>query len=262
MVMSVLLDGAAVSLSVAARQYFVYRQSMNVDAASEAKASDIAAAVGEPARARMLYSLLDGHARTGTELAIVAQVSPSTASVHLARLVARGLLGVVAQGRHRYYRLGGINVAAMLESLLVVAGGERSAHVSAAPSRLRAARTCYDHMAGTVAVSIHDRFRACGWLSACAGGKDYLLSAGGEAVLAELGLDVGSLRMMRRRFACACLDWSERRPHIGGAVGAALLRIALKRRWVTQDLDSRALRLTRVGTREMHARFGMGIPAG
>ena len=128
--------------------------------------SRIAAAIGEPARARMLYSLIDGHARTSTELAIVADVSPSTASVHLNRLRTERLVDVVVQGKHRYYSLRGPNVAGALEALSVLAGGSGHKFVRNTPSRLRAARTCYDHMAGALGVALHDRFKTLGLLSA------------------------------------------------------------------------------------------------
>ncbi|MFI4969438.1 MAG: ArsR/SmtB family transcription factor [Lysobacterales bacterium] len=231
---------------------------MNAEPQADAAVSRIAASIGEPARARMLYCLLDGHARTSTELAIVADVSPSTASAHLARLKEQQLVKVLAQGKHRYYSLEGSSVAAALEALMVVAGGSRDRFVPSTPSRLRAARTCYDHMAGAVAVSLHDRFNALGWLSAgSAGDSTYDLTDKGAKAFAALGIDIEATRSLRRRFACACVDWSERRPHIGGALGAALLSVALKRRWVVQDLDSRALSVTRTGSREMRARFGI-----
>ena len=125
----------------------------------------IAAAIGEPARARMLYSLMDGRARTSTELAVAADVSASTASAHLNRLKSERLVKALAQGKHRYYSLDGPNVASALEGLSVLAGGSRVIFRSTAPSRLRGARTCYDHMAGTMGVSLHDRLHALGWLA-------------------------------------------------------------------------------------------------
>jgi DNA-binding transcriptional ArsR family regulator len=225
---------------------------MNVEPSAEDAVSRIAAAIGEPARARILYCLVDGHARTSTELATVADVSPSTASAHLKRLNTEHLIKVLIQGKHRYYSLEGPNVAAALEGLSVLAGGARAKFVPNTPSRLRAARTCYDHMAGTVAVALHDRFNALGWLS-----DAYDLTAAGTKAFEALGIDLDAARALRRRFAYACLDWSERRPHIGGALGAALLNVALKRKWVVQDLDSRALGVTRLGRREMLARFGL-----
>lgn len=212
----------------------------------------IAAAIGEPARARMLYSLSDGRARTSTELALVAGVSPSTASVHLNRLKLERLVRVVVQGKHRYYSLQGADVASVLESLSVLAGGVPPKFVPNTPSRLRAARTCYDHIAGTLGVSLHDRFQALGWLSAA-----YSLTPAGANAFPALGIDLEATRTLRRRFAYACLDWSERRPHVGGALGAAVLKMALQRRWVIQDLDSRALDITSLGRREMRRRFGL-----
>jgi DNA-binding transcriptional ArsR family regulator len=229
---------------------------MNV-AQADAAASSIAAAIGEPARARMLYCLVDGHARTSTELAAVAEVAPSTASVHLQRLKSERLVKVFAQGKHRYYSLEGANVAAALEALSLLGGGSREAFVPNTPNLLRAARTCYDHIAGALAVSLHDRFMALGWLSKGSGADGaYDVTRKGARALEALGIDVEATRALRRRFAYACLDWSERRPHIGGALGAAVLHVALKRQWVSRDLDSRALTITSLGRREMQARFG------
>ena len=227
---------------------------MDADSRADAGVSRIASAIGEPARARMLYCLLDGRARTSTELAIVAGVSPSTASVHLTRLKEERLVKVVVQGKHRYYSLEGPNVAGVLEGLSVLAGGRASKFVPSTPSRLRAARTCYDHLAGTLGVSLHDRFRALDWLS----GAYELTEAGGKAFQA-LGVDLEAARALRRRFAYACLDWSERRPHLAGALGAAVLQAVLRRGWVVQDLDSRALAVTGHGWRELRARFGVAV---
>jgi DNA-binding transcriptional ArsR family regulator len=234
---------------------------MNVENHPDAAVSRIAAAIGEPARAHMLYCLMDGHARTSTELAVVAGVSPSTASVHLNRLRTAHLVKVLVQGKHRFYSLEGPNVARTLEGLSVLAGVRHGKFAPSAPSRLRAARTCYDHMAGTVGVSLHDRLRALRWLSADPKGRDnaYDVTLAGTKVFEALGIDLEGTRTLRRRFACACLDWSERRPHVGGALGAALLNVALKRKWVVQDLNSRALDVTSLGRREMRSRFGIQV---
>jgi DNA-binding transcriptional ArsR family regulator len=222
-------------------------------------ASGIAAAIGEPARARILYCLMDGRARTSTELAVVAEVSPSTASAHLSRLKAADLVRVLVQGKHRYYSLEGSDVAHVLEGLSVLAGGARDQFVPRTPGPLCAARTCYDHMAGSIAVSLHDRFRTLGWLSTGSTGSNnaYELTPAGTKAVEALGIDLEATRSLRRRFACACLDWSERRPHVGGALGAALLKLASRKRWVTQDLDCRALAITSLGRREMLVRFGL-----
>jgi DNA-binding transcriptional ArsR family regulator len=248
-------------MRLAEQQQFVYNQTMNVSSSSDAAVSRIAAAIGEPARARILYCLMDGHARTSTELAVVAEVSPSTASVHLHRLKKEHLLKVLIQGRHRFYSLEGPNVASVLEGLSVLAGGSRHKFVPSTPSRLRAARTCYDHMAGTLAVSLHDRLNALRWLSAGStrSNNAYDLTPIGAKAFEALGIDLALARTLRRRFACGCVDWSERRLHLGGALGAALLRVALKRKWVLQDLDSRALAVTSLGRREILARFGLQV---
>jgi DNA-binding transcriptional ArsR family regulator len=231
---------------------------MNVEHHDDA-AAGVAAAIGEPARARMLYCLSDGRARTGTELAIIADVTPSTASVHLQRLKAQRLVKVLAQGKHRYYSLEGANVAVALEALSVLAGGAREAFVPNTPNRLRAARTCYDHTAGTVGVSLHDRLKALGWLSSDSKRvvNGYDVTTAGTRGFAALGIDIEATRTLRRRFAYACVDWSERRPHLGGALGAAVLNAALKRKWLIQDLDSRSLSVTSFGRREMQSRFGV-----
>jgi DNA-binding transcriptional ArsR family regulator len=248
------------SMAVVPQGRFVYNQTMNVEEHADLAVSRIAAAIGEPARARMLYCLVDGHARTSTELAMVAEVSPSTASVHLSRLKSERLLKVVVQGKHRYYSLEGPNVAAALEGLSVLAGARPDQFVPNTPSRLRTARTCYDHLAGVLGVSLHDRFQALGWLSADrASDNAYRLTADGTKAFQALGIDLEAIGALRRRFAYGCLDWSERRPHIGGSLGAALLNVALKRKWVIQDLDSRALDITSLGRREMLTRFGLEL---
>jgi DNA-binding transcriptional ArsR family regulator len=249
---------------------------MNVEDSSDVAVSRIAEAIGEPARTRMLYCLMDGHARTSTELAMIAEISPSTASVHLNRLKTDRLVKVLVQGKHRYYSLEGPNVARALEGLSVLAGGSRdrfvpTAFVPSTPSRMRIARTCYDHIAGTVGVALHDRFQALGWISpgwisagsstesSSANGDAYDVTANGTKAFEALGIDIEETRALRRHFAFSCLDWSERRPHLGGALGAALLKVALKRKWVMRDLDSRALSVTGLGRREISNRFGVRV---
>src|SRR6185437_10169311 len=183
-----------------------------------------------------------------------AEVGASTASVHLATLAKKHLLQMQAQGRHRYYRLSSPEVAAALEALSVIAASPRTRFQPNTPNRLRAARTCYDHMAG----ALHDRFIALRLLAADPRGDGtYDLTDAGTTAFARLGMDIAHARSSRRRLACACLDWSERRPHIGGAVGAMLLDAALKRRWVVKDMDSRALRLTPSGRRDRARASGL-----
>ncbi|MGH8806080.1 MAG: ArsR/SmtB family transcription factor [Polaromonas sp.] len=217
----------------------------------------IAGAIGEPVRARMLCCLMDGHARTATELAAVGGIGASTASTHLAKLKEQGLVDAFAQGKHRYFRLSGPEVSRALEALQVVAGTPRPSFTPSTPDRLRTARTCYDHMAGALAVALHDHLLGQQWLVASSDG--YTLAPKGETQLQSWGLDTESARTARRRFACPCMDWSERRPHLAGALGAAVLQLALQRKWVQQDLDSRALKLTAKGSTAF-ASFGVNLP--
>jgi DNA-binding transcriptional ArsR family regulator len=242
------------------RQRFVYYQNMTAED-SDVMVSRIAAAVGEPARVRILHSLVDGHARTSTELAMVADVSPSTASAHLNRLRGERLIEVFKQGKHRYYSLAGMEVARALEALNVIAGRPRQKFVPSTPSGLLLARTCYDHIAGKLGVLLHNCFRQNGWLSADRNGnrKAYNMTPAGTEAFTALGIDLGALRQLRRKIAYPCLDWSERQPHVGGALGAALLKLTLKKRWVVQDLDSRALSITHLGRREMKSRLGIDL---
>jgi len=248
-------------MAVVKHEHFVYRQTMIVEHDEETAVAGIAAAIGEPARTRILYCLLDGRARTSTELAMVAEVSPSTGSVHLQRLVKEGLIRLAVQGKHRYYSLAGVKVARALETLSVLAGKTHKKFVPNTPSELRFARTCYDHVAGTVGVLLHDRFKEIGWIVGISSDSKnaYDLSAKGVHAIESIGIDLGAIRDQRRRFAFGCLDWSERRPHIGGAFGAALLEVAVKKRWVERDLDSRSLSITNIGKREFSDRFGIRL---
>jgi len=226
-----------------------------------ALAAPIAAAIGEPARARMLFQLMDGRARTSTELALVAGVTPPTASAHLSRLKAQELVRVEVQGKHRYYTLANNHVAAVIESLSVLAGGSRAAFVPSTPDHLREARTCYDHVAGSLGVQLHDRLMALGWIAKAhhAPSDAYEITARGRAGLARLGLDFDLVDGARRRIAFGCLDWSERRAHLGGALGAALLSLALERKWVRRERASRRLEITGAGRRAFAARLGVTL---
>ena len=242
-------------------EHFVYCQSMKAKSGAELVVSRIAAAIGEPARTRMLLSLMDGRARTSTELAMLAEVTPSTASVHLNRLREEKLVMVSAQGRHRYYSLEGRSVARVLEGLSVLGGRSGQPFVPNTPEPLRKARACYDHMAGALAVTLHDHFLREEWLFSNPQGRPqtYDVSSQGAKKLASIGIDVAQVRELRRRFAYGCLDWSERRPHIAGALGAALLKHALARKWVNREMNSRILAITRLGEREIFARLGLRL---
>ncbi len=209
--------------------------------------AEIAHLMGDPARANMLHALMDGRALTAKELAYIAGVAPQTASGHLARLMQGGLLAVAVQGRHRYYRLAGSEVATALEGLMVLAGSQPSSR--RLPSRvgeeLSRARTCYDHFAGRLGIGLHDVLVAGGHLTVADGG--YGLTASGEGVFAALGVDVAQAARSRRASLRPCLDWSERRPHLAGSLAAALACRCFETGWVLRKKDSRAVILTDEG---------------
>ena len=182
----------------------------------------IAALIGDPARANILTALIDGRALTVSELAHAAGVGLSTASGHLAKLAQAGLIVGEKQGRHRYFRLSGPDVAHALEALMGLAERTGARRVRTGPREpaLRRARACYDHLAGETAVSMFDALVAHGALTAS---DEPELTASGESTFRALGLDLEALRRSSRPLCRRCLDWSERRAHLGGALGAAIL---------------------------------------
>ncbi|WP_405394065.1 ArsR/SmtB family transcription factor [Microbispora hainanensis] len=226
------------------------------EAEGDADIAPVAALIADAARAAMLTALLDGRALAAGELAAIAGVSAPTASSHLARLLDGGLVTVVKQGRHRYYRLAGPDVARTLEVLARISGrvAVRSLRQSRQARLLREARSCYDHLAGRVGVELYDALVREGRLIEADGGC--LLTASGADALAELGVDVERVRRARRRFAPDCLDWLERRPHLGGALGAAVLDRLLAREWLVRGTVPRALRLTGAGREGLERIFG------
>jgi len=210
--------------------------------------ADVAALIGEPTRAAMLLALLDGKALPATELARAADLSAPATSLHLAKLTQGGLLAVRKEGRHRYYRLAGGDVAHALEALGVIATGPPAPRpLSPERSALRAARTCYDHLAGALAVALAEKLEAAKILSA-EGDATYAITRKGTRWFAErMQIDVKDLACGRRVLARRCLDWTERRPHLAGALGAAVLERFLERRWVVRTATSRAVRITSRG---------------
>ena len=213
--------------------------------------------IGDPIRASMLFALIDGRPQPATSLAVRARASPQAASNHLARLVAGGLIICERSGRERRYRLASGNVANALEALSLIARPGRVtglAHTTAM-QRLQAARSCYDHLAGKLGVGIADALLASKALRLRDGA--FALTRRGESVLDELAIDLAALRNERRPFACACTDWTERRPHVAGALGAALLTRFVASGWVERIAGDRALRVTSAGTRALEAHFGI-----
>lgn len=232
---------------------------MDVLDSVEQAASRIASAIGEPARSRMLFCLMDGRARTSTELSAVADVGTSTASVHLDRLLKARLVRVVAEGRYRYYSLAGPEVAQVLEGLTAIAGANRTRFVPSTPGNLRRARSCYDHLAGSLGVGLHDRLLAMGWISDDGKAAGYALSESGRKGLSGIGIDADGLTGRHRRFAYGCLDWSERRCHLAGSLGAAILNLALRKKWLLREPGSRELALSSLGRKEFRRVFGLEL---
>ena len=217
--------------------------------------SGVAALMAEPTRAAILTRLLDGRARAAGELAACAGVSAQAASNHLSRLLSSGLVVVRPAGRQRHYALSRREVAEALEALAALAP---EAAASPVPLGLRFARTCYDHLAGTLGVALTEALLEKGLL--LKDGPGYRTSPRGEAHLAGWGLGLTALRQGRRPFARACLDWSERRPHLAGALGAALLEKFLQLRWVARPSSGRALRLTLGGRRALESQLHLRLP--
>jgi DNA-binding transcriptional ArsR family regulator len=221
--------------------------------------AEIAALAGDPARANILTALLDGRAMTATELAYAARVTPQTTSAHLAKLVEASLITATPSGRHRYFRLASPKVAQMLESIVAVAGDNRPRFrpLSRQAAQLRAARVCYDHLAGQLGVRIAEAMVARGYLVLeDDGGR---ITEAGTRYLWDLGIDTRIAGKGRRYLCRACLDWTERRPHIGGAIGAALAERWLELGWITRAKDSRAVSVAPAGERGFRETLGMNL---
>ncbi|WP_225034005.1 ArsR/SmtB family transcription factor [Paraburkholderia sp. XV] len=221
--------------------------------------SRIGALLADPGRAAMLWALMDGTARPAGELTLIAGLSPSAASAHLARLTDGGLLALEVRGRHRYFRIASAEIASTIEALANVAQATAPQRTVPRPARtvpvdMRYARTCYDHMAGEVAVRVYERLIDNGLLAVH--GDALEATSDGTALLAQWGIDVSQQRGRRRRFACTCPDWSERRPHLGGALGAALLDSWSSQGWVERTERPRILRVTPIGHRQFDAFLG------
>jgi DNA-binding transcriptional ArsR family regulator len=226
---------------------------------SRHRLAEVAALIGDPARAGMLTALWDGSARPAGELARLAGVSAATASSHLGRLVAGGVLRVEPRGRHRYYRLAGTHVAEALEALAhLVVPRPASVASDSSGSPLRRARMCYDHVAGVLGVSIADALTTRRMLALRDG--SFELSAGGRRWFQRLGVDVGALERGRRPLMRSCIDWTGRREHLGGALGAALATHLLERDWVRRERGARTLLLTTAGRSGLRRSLGLRVP--
>jgi DNA-binding transcriptional ArsR family regulator len=233
---------------------------------SQSAFAEVAALAGDPARAGMLHALMDGRALTASELARVAGITPQTASGHLARLAMAGLLAVEKQGRHRYHRLASPAVAQMVEGIMQVAsglGGECPRRVvGPKDAALRAARTCYDHLAGRLGVALADTLVEGGQVELATDGG--MVTEAGIAFFSQIGIDLDSVMTLSgkrsARVLCRpCLDWSERRPHIAGTIGAALCAHSFGKGWIRRNNDTRAVAITPKGQRVFREEFHMQI---
>jgi DNA-binding transcriptional ArsR family regulator len=223
-----------------------------------------AALIGDPARAAILAALADGRALPAGELAVAAGLSPSAASAHLTKLLGGELLALEREGRHRYYRLAGPQVAAALESLSLIAAQPSRHPVVRSPQAeaLRYARSCYDHLAGELGVAIAAALEERRLITPHGQGKRLNVTKAGMAWLeAVFDIDVRELKAGRHGVACPCLDWTERRHHLAGPLGTQLLQRCCELGWLTRSRGSRAVQLTRKGRNKLREQLGIGIPS-
>ena len=224
---------------------------------------EVAALVGDTARATMLSALMSGQALTASELAARARISKSTASGHLAKLVGARLLAVTQKRRNRYYRIASPLVAKMLESIKTVAAIEtppRHQSRSLQDDRLRMARTCYDHLAGQLGVAIADQLASKNFIVLTDDGGE--VTNRGAHFLSDFGMELTPKSASRRIFCRPCLDWSERRYHVAGQVGAEILRRCTELGWLERDRDTRAVRVTAIGQIGLRDVFGIKLRLG
>jgi DNA-binding transcriptional ArsR family regulator len=221
----------------------------------------VAALLSDPARAAMLWLLIDGTTRPAGELAFAAKVSPQSASAHLAKLVQGGLLENQASGRHRYFRIASAEAAALVERMASFGAATQPrtppspAIVREMPSQFQHARTCYDHLAGELAVRIMQAVLQARWLAG--EGNEYEATPRGRRELAALGIDLEHVLHGRRPFARGCVDLTQRRPHLAGCLGAAMLDVYLREGWILRAPKSRVVSITARGTRAFRDRFGV-----
>ena len=219
--------------------------------------AEVAALVGDPSRLAMLLELLGGRALPAGELARAARITPQTASTHLAKLVEGGLIGVETSGRHRYYRLAGPEVGYALEALNAIAPLKpvRSLKEYDRTQALRHARTCYDHIAGEVGVGLTERLLELGMIERS--GRDFIVTPQGHDRFRRFGIHVDSVQTGRRHLARQCLDWSERRHHIAGALGAEITDRLFELEWIVRLPGGRAVRVTDAGREGLAEEFGL-----
>jgi len=224
----------------------------------ENKFVDVAGLIGEPARAKMLWNLLDGRSYTASELAMAADISGNSASNHLAKLLEADLLKVERQGRHRYFSFSKPEIAYVVESLASLSGHSSNKNIKeAAATGIKYCRSCYDHLAGHVGVKITEALEKKKAIRKHI--NSYLVTTSGWKLLAELDIAKNEMINNRRPLTRQCLDWSERRPHIAGQVGAMLLNTMLEKSWFRRIRFSRELIITAKGRGEIQKLFGVDV---
>ncbi len=223
--------------------------------------AEIASLIGDPSRAAMLVSLLGGNAMLASELARAARITPQTASTHLAKMVKSGLLIQESLGRHKYFRLANREVGQALEALQTISPPKpvRSLRQSDQLHALQFARTCYDHLAGKIGVALTDRLLELELIEVS--GKEFILNAKGKEKLHSLGVELGKKAKSRRCFAYQCLDWSERRYHLAGSLGAALTKRLFELEWLERLPNCRAVHITPAGIKGLYEEFGFRLTA-
>jgi DNA-binding transcriptional ArsR family regulator len=217
----------------------------------------VAALVGDPVRANILWTLLDGRAFTATELAINVDSSPQNLSMHLAKLIGAGFISVAKQGRHRYYTYSRPEVAYAVEALAALLPPKQRSAVRETDVPIRTCRTCYDHLAGRLGVQVTESLVQKKLIEP--GPGIFTLTAKGIRWFSDFGVDCETLQTGRRSFARACVDWTERRPHLAGALGAALLKKMMEEHWLRRMKDTRAVLLTPKGRKAMSEIFGLAV---
>ncbi|SKA30858.1 DNA-binding transcriptional regulator, ArsR family [Enhydrobacter aerosaccus] len=226
---------------------------------SPIRLAEVGTIIGDPARATMLCALLDGRRHSATDLALAAGVSPQTASWHLAKLADGRLISAERQGRNRYFRLASTLVAQALETMMAFAESQpsRARVLSEREKALRHARTCYDHLAGKLGVALTEALTREKLIELSAEGG--LVTSHGAKLLSDFGVDLPALRQSKRPLCRSCLDWSEQKPHLAGAIGAALTSRCFDLGWVRRLPDTRAVAITPAGARGFTEQFGSAL---
>jgi DNA-binding transcriptional ArsR family regulator len=220
--------------------------------------SRIASLIGDPVRSKIMWALLDGRAYTATELANYTETTPQNISMHLTKLVMSDLLCVEKQGRHRYYNYARPEISYAIEALAnLIPQANKSIKINLPDQSVRFCRTCYDHLAGKIGVLLTDKLLELKIL--IKEGADFKVSMQGEIFFATLNIDIHQLSNQKRSFARACLDWSERKPHLAGALGAAMLERMIANNWIRRTANSRAIVVTGKGKEALHAKLGVEI---